>query len=83
MAVTLHPHAQARLSERGATYDEVIETVERGNTIPAKFGRTGFRRDFAGPHLWRGNRFDTKRVEAYAVFEDGRWLVITVIVKFF
>jgi hypothetical protein len=83
MSVDLHPHALSRLPERGATHEEVVQAVEGGEPSPAKFGRTCFRRDFAGGHLWRGKRFDTKRIEAYAVHENGRWLVITVIVKFF
>ena len=44
--VRLHPHALDRLSERGATEEEVRATVLEGETFPAKFGRTGFRRNF-------------------------------------
>ena len=54
---------------------------ERGG-LPAKFGRTGFRRNFFFHGEWLGPRYATKQVEAYAVEEDG-WLVITVIVKYF
>ena len=82
MTVRLHPHAQARLAERGATEEEAIATVEGGESFPVKFGRTGFRRNFAYNDLWRGRRFATKQVEAIAVEEEG-WLVITVGVKFF
>ena len=82
MTVRLHPHAQARLAERGATEEEAIATVEGGESFPVKFGRTGFRRNFAYNDLWRGRRFATKQVEAIAVEEEG-WLVITVVVKFF
>jgi hypothetical protein len=38
MTVGLHPHARARLAERGATEAEVIATVEQGEQFPAKFG---------------------------------------------
>ena len=47
MTVSIHPHAQARLVERGATVQEVIETVEQGQSSPAKFDRTQFHRSFA------------------------------------
>jgi hypothetical protein len=40
------------------------------------------RRDFPFNGSWRGRADATKRVEAYAVEEDG-WLVITVIVRYF
>jgi len=82
MKITLHPHAQARLAERGATQAEVIATVEAGERFPVKLGRSGFRRNFAYNDLWRGQRYATKQVEAIAIEEHG-WLVITVLVRFF
>ena len=82
MNVCLHPHARTRLAERGATETEVIETVQSGESFPAKFGRTGFRRNFSFGGQWRGRQYATKQVEAYAVRENG-WLVITVIVRYF
>ncbi len=61
----------------------MIATVETGETYPAKHGRTAFRRNFRGPWGWRNRTFDTKQLEVYAVLEDGDWLAITVLVKFF
>jgi len=80
--VRLHPRARQRLVERGATEGEVVATVETGESFPAQFGRTGFRRNFAFDGAWRGRPYATKQVEAYAVDEHG-WLVITVVVRFF
>lgn len=73
MNVRLHPHARERLVERGITEREVAATVESGESFPAKFGRTGFRRNFAFAGEWLGRRYATKQVEAYAVEEraDG------------
>ena len=79
----MHPHARERLAERGATEPEVVATVEGGERFPAKFGRTGFRRDFIFGGKWLGRRYSTKQVEAYAVAEEDGWPVITVLVKFF
>ena len=79
----MHPHAAARISERGATDDEVIKTIEAGERFPAKYGRTVFRRNFPFNGLWRGNAYTTKQIEAYAVEENGDWTVITVIVRYF
>jgi hypothetical protein len=81
--VRLHPHAIERLAERGATADEVISTVNGGETFPAKYGRSGFRRNFAFSGVWRGHRYQTKRVEAYAVRDGEGWLVLTVFTKYF
>lgn len=83
MAVKLHPHAQARLKERGATEAEGISTVETGETFPAKFGRAGFRRNFVFGKTWRGKVYATKQVEVYAVKEGEDWLAITLVTRFF
>jgi hypothetical protein len=83
MAVRFHPHARERMGERGATEDEVIATVEQGERFQAKFGRTGFRRNFPFDSEWRGKHCGTKQVEAYAVQEGPDWLVITIITRYF
>ena len=83
MAVRLHAHAAARIAERGATIAEVEATVVAGERFPARFGRTGFRRNFVFGRAWRGKRYRTKQIEAFAVEEEGDWLVITVLVKYF
>jgi hypothetical protein len=83
LSVRLHPHAAERMAERGATRAEVEATVAGGERFPARFGRAGFRRNFAFDGIWRRRRYRTKQIEAYAVEEDGEWLVITVIVKYF
>ncbi len=72
-----------RLTERGATEDEVRGTVETGERFPAKFGRHGFRRNFPFEGTWRGRTYTTKQVEAYAVEQADGWLVITVVLKYF
>ena len=83
MRVRFHPHARDRLAERGATEEEVIATVLQGETFPARFGRTGFRRNFPFDSLWQNRHYATKQVEAYAVQEDEEWLVITVVTRYF
>lgn len=82
MNIRLHPHAKERLAERGATEGEVFQAVREGERFPAKYGRTGFRRNFAFGAEWCGHIYVTKQIEVYAIEEDG-WLVITVLVKYF
>jgi hypothetical protein len=81
--VRLHPHADARMAERGATAQEVVKTVQEGERFPAKFGRTGFRRNFPFGRTWRGRAYANKQIEALAVPEADSWVVITVIVRYF
>ncbi|MPZ55686.1 MAG: hypothetical protein GEU91_04140 [Rhizobiales bacterium] len=82
-AIDLHPHARERALERGATEEEIAATVTGGERFPAKLGRTGFRRNFGFGGLWRGRRYATKQVEAIAIEEAGRRLVLTVWTKYF
>ncbi|BAZ16274.1 hypothetical protein NIES4071_81500 [Calothrix sp. NIES-4071] len=63
MAIRLHPHAQARLIERGATEQEVIATVESGITFDAKFNRTGFKQNFPFDAEWKGKQYATKKLK--------------------
>ena len=79
--VRLHPHARERMQERGATEEEIQATVAQGEQFPARFGRTGFRRNFQFDQEWRGRH--TKQVEVYAVQQGADWLVITVITRYF
>jgi hypothetical protein len=83
MAIRFHPHAHERIEERGTTEDEVAATLDYGERFPAKFGRLGFRRNFAFNAEWHGRQHNTKQVEVYAVQEGSDWLVITVITRYF
>ncbi len=63
MNIQLHPHAKQRMGERGATEHEVISTAELGERFPAKFGRTGFRRNFAFGAEWLGPHYSASRLK--------------------
>ena len=77
----LHVHAVARMRERGASEGAIASTLTGGERFGAKFGRSGFRRNFVFDGLWHGRRYHMKQVEVFAVREDGDWLVISVLVK--
>jgi hypothetical protein len=83
MAVRLHPHARERMIQRGATEKNVVDTVIKGERFEAKFGRSGFRRNFVFEKQWRNRYYKNKQVEVYAVREGNDWLVISVIVRYF
>ncbi len=83
MAIRFHPHALERMAQRGATEQEVIVAVEAGERFNAKFDRAGYRRNFPFEKRWRGKRYETKQVEAYAVQQNDDWLVISVITRYF
>jgi len=80
--VRLHPHAQQRIAERGATEAEVFATIEHGTWSPARYGRTCFQRRFSFGREWLGRWYAAKEALAFAVPETDGWLVITVIVRY-
>ena len=63
------------MHERGAAEEEIEATIREGERFPAKFGREGFRRNFRFDGIWRGRHYGMK--------QNGDWLVISVIVKYF
>ena len=83
MKIQLHPHAIERANERGATKDEVEDTVLHGEEFPVKHSRTGFRKTTIFNDTWQGEKFYAKQIECYAVKENDIWLVISVIVRYF
>ena len=83
MEILIHPHAQDRMAERGVLNDEIIETVQSGESFDAKYNRTGFRKNFNYEAEWRGKFYHVKQVEVYAEKEFLHWLVITVISKYY
>ena len=83
MSVTIHPHAVQRASERGADAEEITDTVKSGEEFPAKFARTGFRKNFLFNSKWNGKYYTTKQIESYCVKDKNKWLVISIIVKYF
>ncbi|MFC2166138.1 DUF4258 domain-containing protein [Acidobacteriota bacterium] len=83
LSIKFHPHAQERMLERGATVDEVRNTINKGERFRAKFGRSGFRMKLFYDDFWKGHYYYTKQLEVYGVEEGEDFIVITVIVKYF
>ena len=83
MPVRFHPHARERMLERGAAEDEVRQTIEDGEQVPARHGRISFRRNFPFAGVWRGRQYQWKQVGAVSVQDGDDWLVITVITRYY
>jgi hypothetical protein len=83
MAILIHPHARERMEERGTIEAEVRTAIGKGEKFSAKFGRTGFRHDFAFESDRDGKFFRIKQVIVYGVDEESDFIVITVVVRYF
>ncbi len=84
MEIVIHPHAKARLSERGVSETEVLQTLEEGVKTPTKFGRLSFKYTFDFNAHWQDKFYSYKEVEVIAV-QTGpdELLAITTIARYF
>ena len=76
-------HALDQLVDRGTNRKEVEEAICRGESIPAKKGRLGFRKNFPYSAMWRGRYYETKQVMPIVVEESQCLVVVTVYVFYF
>ena len=79
-AIVFSHHAQDQLADRGATSREVELAIRDGERIPAKRGRSAFRKNFTFRRTWKGVYYEGKQVVPIVVEEMGRWVVVTVYV---
>ena len=81
--VVFSRHARWQMLERGASEGEVIETITRGERVPAKHGRVAYRRNFQYGRLWGGKRYAIKQVMPIVKDEGSQVAVITVYTFYF
>ncbi len=78
MIIRFTDHAREQCDERGATEDEVIEAIQKGNHEKAKKGRLFCRANFQYNALWNNRYYTLKQVAAVIVEEDSDIVVVTV-----
>ncbi|MCC7201449.1 MAG: hypothetical protein IT393_02135 [Nitrospirae bacterium] len=80
MEIQIDPHTLHRAEERGTNENEIIEVINTGITIPAKYGRIGKAKVYG----FQKNRLDTyyeqKRVEVFYTIEGNTIITVTVYV---
>jgi len=76
-------HARYNMQFRGATADEVIETVRTSEWSAAEAGRYECRKDFEFGRIWNGKYYATKQVRPIFVQENDRITIVTVYVYYF
>jgi len=76
-------HAVDNMRFRGATEDEVIETIQASSWEPAEQRRLECRKDFPFEGDWNGKYYATKQVRPIFVEESDRIAVVTVYVYYF
>ena len=76
--VHLSGHALSQLTRRGASEDEVTETINTSAWQPAELGRLECCKNFAFGREWNGKFFQTKQVRPIFVEEANEIVVVTV-----
>jgi hypothetical protein len=82
-SIEFSQHAREQMVERGASEDEVIETIRTGERVPAKRGRQGYRTNFQYNRRWGGRIYAIKQVLAIVAEEPDALVVVTVYTFYF
>ena len=72
-----------RCSQRGASEDEVRETIERGLREPAKRGRFMYRHNFEYRAKWHGEYYAIKQVAPVVAEAENEIVVVTMYTFYF
>lgn len=81
--IRLSAHARDNAKYRGATEQEVIETIQTVPWGPAKGGRLECRKDFAYGQDWNDKIYATKQVRPIFAEESNEIVVVTVYIYSF
>ena len=80
MDIQIEPHTLQRAIERGATENEITDTINFGVNILGKSGRLGKSKIFSFAAERNGKYFEEKKLEVYYVIENSIIITITVYV---
>lgn len=76
--IILSEHAKEQIVFRGATVEEVIETIRSSPWETAESGRLECKKEFPFENQWNKRYYKTKQVRAIFVDEPNEIVVITV-----
>ncbi len=80
MSIQIEPHTLVRARERGASEDEIVDTINSGIQIAAKSGRIGKAKVFKFNSIRDGKYFEEKKIEVFYVIENQDIVTVTVYV---
>jgi len=81
--IRLSAHAMQQLEFRGATEEQVIDTIRSETWEPAEHGRFGCRKDFVFNSEWNRKYYSTKQIRHIFVDEHDEIVVVTIYVYYF
>lgn len=75
-------HAIKQMIERGASKEDIIQTIRAGEKLPAKHGRIAYRHNFQYNSKW-GNKFYHIKQVMPIIKEEKSIIVVTVYTFYF
>jgi hypothetical protein len=81
--IRLSGHARSQLSFRGATEEEIINTIQSSPWVLSQLGRLECVKDFPFGREWNKKQYPTKRIRPIFVEEEREIVVITVYTYYF
>ena len=80
MEIQIDPHTLERAEERGTSEQEIRDVINRGISIPAKYGRIGKFKIYEFNQLRHGRYYDQKKMEVFYAVEGDVIVTVTVYV---
>ncbi|MBA3060621.1 MAG: hypothetical protein FP832_03055 [Nitrospirae bacterium] len=80
MKIQIDPHTLECAEERGANENEIIDVIQTGVVIPAKYGRIGRAKVYDFKQNRHNKYYEQKRVEVFYTIEGSRIITVTVYV---
>ncbi len=80
MKIHIEPHTLERAEERGTDRAEIIEVIETGLPVEAKYKRIGKSKIFNFQRQRLGKYYEQKRVEVFYNIENDEITTVTVYV---
>ncbi len=82
MHIRIEGHTLIRAIERGATENDIIETITNGISINAKLGRMAKTKVFKFSEYRNAKFYEQKKLEVYYTIEHNIIITVTVYVFF-
>jgi hypothetical protein len=80
MDIQSDPHTLERAAERGASAEEIMDVINSGRPIPAKYGRLGKSKFFDFNQMRLGRYYEQKKIEVFFAIEGDVIVTVTVYV---
>jgi len=81
--IRLSGHARQQLGFRGASEQDVIESIRTSTWEPAELDRLEWRKNFAFNAEWNGKYYSTRQIRPIFVEEPDEIVVVTIYVYYF